>query len=145
MPQYFLISIKIFLTFCLVQIRTMAMCDRLSILDVSVAPEHISSVAKSAAKKIRFLFRSRRFFMLLQLLFISVPDRVCIRGEGPPSIHSLATLVGIRKRANRQSDLYCFPRPIENAFPHFPYFIDTITACLVRVEVSNSIQSLLHT
>ena len=52
---------------------TQKMCDSLSMLGVSVASdlswnEHISSVAKSAARKIGFLFRSKRFFTPLHLL-----------------------------------------------------------------------------
>ena len=53
--------------------NTLKMCDSLSMLGVSVASdlsynEHISSVAKSAARKISFLFRSKRFFTPLHLL-----------------------------------------------------------------------------
>ena len=47
--------------------NTLKMCDNLSMLGVSVASdlswnEPISSVTKSAARKIGFLFRSKRFF-----------------------------------------------------------------------------------
>ena len=53
--------------------NTLKMCDSLSMLGVSVTSdlswnEHISSVAKSAARKIGFLFRSKRFFTPLHLL-----------------------------------------------------------------------------
>ena len=53
--------------------NTLKMCDSLFMLGVSVASnlswnEHISSVAKSAARKIGFLFRFKRFFTPLHLL-----------------------------------------------------------------------------
>ena len=55
--------------------NTITMCDSLSMLGVSVASdlswnEHISSMAKSAGRKIGFLFRSKRFFTPLHLLIL---------------------------------------------------------------------------
>ena len=64
--------------------NTLKMCDSLSMLAISVASdlswnEHISSVAKSAARKIGFLFRSKRFFTPLHLLtFYMVQIRPCL-------------------------------------------------------------------
>ena len=60
------------------------MCDSLSMLGVSVASdlfwnEHISSVAKSAARKIGFFFRSKRFFTPLHLFTLYNPQiRPCL-------------------------------------------------------------------
>ena len=76
---------------------------------ISVKNEHISSVAKSAAKKIGFLFRSKRFFMPLHLLTLYKAQlRPCLeygshlcRGA---SKYSLATLDIIKKRAIRLID-----------------------------------------
>ena len=94
--------------------NTPKMCDSLSMLGVSVASdlswnEHISSVAKSAAKKIGFLFRSKRFFTPLHLLTVyKAQIRPCLeygshlwRGA---SKYSLATLDTIQKRAIRLID-----------------------------------------
>ena len=80
-------------------------------LGVSVASdlswnEHISFVAKSAARKIDLLFRSRRFFKPLQLLtFYNAQIFPCLkygshlwRGS---STHSLATLDAIQNQAIR--------------------------------------------
>ena len=90
------------------------MCDSLSVLGVSVASdlswnEHISSVAKSAARKIGFLFRSKRFFTPLHLLTLyKAQIRPCLeygshlwRGA---SKYSLASLDTIQKRAIRLID-----------------------------------------
>ena len=90
------------------------MCDSLSMLGVSVAPdlswnEHISSVAKSAARKIGFLFRSKLFFTPLHLLTLyNAQIHPCLeygshlwRGA---SKYSLATLDTIQKRAIRRID-----------------------------------------
>ena len=68
--------------------------------------EHISSVAKLAARKIGFLFRSKQFFMPLHLLtFYKAQIRPCLeygsrlwRGA---SKYSLATLDTIQKRSTR--------------------------------------------
>ena len=91
------------------------MCDSLSMLGVSVASDlswneqHISSVAKSAARKIGFLFRSNRFFSPLHLLTLyKAQIRPCLeygshlwRGA---SKYSLASLDKIHKRAIRLID-----------------------------------------
>ena len=79
------------------------MCDSLSMLGVSVASdlswnEHISSVVKSAAGKINFLFRSKRFFTPLHLITLHraqsppppVSNMAIICGEEPPNILLLA-------------------------------------------------------
>ena len=55
--------------------NTLKKCNNLSILGISVPSdqsqnEHISSVAKPAARKIVFSLRSRRFFTPLQLLIL---------------------------------------------------------------------------
>ena len=83
-------------------------------LGVSVASdpswnEHISSVAKSAARKIAFLFRPKRFFTPLHLLALyNAQIRPCLeygshlwRGA---SKYSLASLDTIQKRAIRLID-----------------------------------------
>ena len=65
--------------------NTLKICDSLSMLGVSVASdlswnEHISSVAKSAARKIGFLFRSKRFFTALHLLTLyKAQIRFCLK------------------------------------------------------------------
>ena len=78
-------------------------------LGVSVASdlswnEHISSVAKSAARKIGFLFRSKRFFTPLHLLTLyEAQIRPCLEYDSHlwtgTSKYSLATLDTIQKRA----------------------------------------------
>ena len=91
------------------------MCDSLTILGVSVASdlswnEHISSVAKSAAKKIGSLFRSKRFFKPLHLLTLyKAQIRPCLeygshlwRGA---SKYSHATPDTVQKRAIRLIDI----------------------------------------
>ena len=81
--------------------------DRVSILGVSFTSdlswnEHISSEAKPAARKIGFLFRSRRFFTPLQLLTLyKAQIYPCLEysshlWRGIPK-HSLATLEAIQK------------------------------------------------
>ena len=97
------------------------MCDSLSMLGVSVASDlswnqHISSVAKSAARKIGFLFRFKRFFTPLHLLTLyKVQIRPCLeygshlwRGA---SKYSLASLDTIQKRAIRLIDDSPSPTP----------------------------------
>ena len=89
--------------------NTLKMCD--SLLGVSVASdlswnEHVSSVAKSAAREIRFIFRSNRFFTPLHILTLYKGQiRPCLeygshlwRGA---SKYSLVTLDTIQKRAIR--------------------------------------------
>ena len=91
--------------------NTLKMCDSLSMLGVSVASdlswnEHVSSVAKSAARKIGFLFRSKRVFTPLHLLTLyKAQIRSCLeygshlwRGA---SKYSLASVDTIQKRAIR--------------------------------------------
>ena len=91
------------------------MCDSLSMLGVFVASdlswnEHISSVAKSASRKIGFLVGSKRFFTPLHLLTLyKCQIRPCLeygshllRGA---SKHSLAILNTIQKRASRLIDV----------------------------------------
>ena len=90
------------------------MCDSLAMLDVSVASdlslnEHISSVAKSGARKIGFLFRSKRFFTLLHLLTLYKAQIRPYLKYGShlwrgASKYSLATLDTIQKRAIRLID-----------------------------------------
>ena len=94
--------------------NTLKMCDSLSMLGVSVAfdlswNEHISSVAKSAARKIGFLFRSKRFFTPLHLLTLyKAQIRPCLEDGSHlwrgASKYSLATLDTIQKRAIRLID-----------------------------------------
>ena len=87
------------------------MCDCLPMLGVSVASdlswnEHICSVTKSEARKIGFLFRSKRFFTPLNLSTLYKAQIRACREYGlhlwrrAPK-HSLATLDAIQKRAVR--------------------------------------------
>ena len=110
-------------------------------LGVSVASdlswnEHISSVAKSAARKIGFLFRSKRFFTPMHLLSLyKAQIRPCLeygshlwRGD---SKYSLATLDTIQKQAVRLIDDSALTDPrllLEEMSLRFPSTIDTITA-----------------
>ena len=94
--------------------NTLKMGDSLSMLGVSVASdlswnEHISSMAKSAARKTGFLFRFKLFFTPLHLFtFYKAKIRPCLeygshlwRGA---SKYSLATRDTIQKRAIRLID-----------------------------------------
>ena len=96
--------------------NALKMCDSLSMLGVFVASdlsrnEHIFSVAKSAARKIGFLFRSNRFFTPLHLLTLNKAHttiRPCLeygshlwRGA---SKYFLATMDAIQNRAVRLID-----------------------------------------
>ena len=92
--------------------------------------EHISSLAKSATRKIGFLFRSKRFFTPLHLLTLyKARIRPCLeygshlwRGA---SKYSLATLDTIQKRAITLIDDSSLT---EEMSLRFPFTIDTITA-----------------
>ena len=90
------------------------MCDSLSMLGVSVASdlswnEHTSPVAKSAARKMGFLFRSKRLFTPLHLLTLYKAQNRPFLEYGShlwrgASKYSLATLNTIQKRVIRLID-----------------------------------------
>lgn len=88
--------------------------DSLSVLGVTISSDlswnnHISSIAKSAARKLGFLFRSRQYFSPQQLLTLyKAQIRPCLeygchlwRGA---SQHALSSLDAIQKRAVRLID-----------------------------------------
>ena len=100
------------------------MCDSLFMLGVSVASdlswnEHISSVAKSATRKIGFLFRSKRFFTPLHLLTLyNAQIRPCLEYGSHlwrrASKYSLANLDTIQKRAVRLIDDYALTDSLDS-------------------------------
>ena len=93
-------------------LNTLKMCDSLSMLGVTVVSDlsqNEHSVAKSAARKIGFLFRFKRFFTPLHFLTLyKAQIRPCLEYGSHlwkgASRYSLATLDTIQKRAVRLID-----------------------------------------
>lgn len=94
--------------------KTIKPTNGLKLLGVNISPnatwhEHVSSVAKSAAQKLSYLFRARKLFTPKQLLLLYKAQvrpamEYCSHAWGSAPKHSLLLLDSIQKRAVRLID-----------------------------------------